>query len=87
MTATLDHNRKTITIDGKVVKPAGLTWKLCAYLAEHPGWVRSKADIMDAIGISLNSSDSAVPSVVKRARKEGVTCIKVRYGHGYTWEE
>jgi len=82
----IDTARKTVTIDGVEIKPTKSTWRLCEYLAANPGWVRTPHQIMDAIGMSYNVYDTGVRSAVKRARKEGIACIKTRWGMGYYWE-
>lgn len=81
----VDRDRMTVTIDGRVITPTRQTWRLCEYLSAHPGYVRSRLQIMDALGISHNSFDRAVTDVVKRARAEGITCIRNRQGLGYAW--
>lgn len=83
----IDLDCHTITIAGRVITPTRGVWRLCVYLAAHPGFVRSHAQIMDAIGISEDCVDAAVLSVVKRARQQGVTYIRTHRGMGYSWQE
>ena len=81
----IDRARRTVTVDGRAIRPPRMMFEMCAYLADHPGAVRTRAQIMDAIGISMNAGDLAIDSHVKRARRAGLTQIKTAYGVGYYW--
>lgn len=83
----IDGTTRTITIDGRVVRPQRMSFDLCAYLAAHPGAVRSRIQIMDAIGAEYATNDRCVDTHVKRARKAGVTQIMTAHGVGYYWQE
>lgn len=87
MPVTVDRDRMTVTIDGRTIAPAKQTWLLCDYLSRHPGYVRSLAQIMEAVHSHEDVFDTSVRSMIKRARKEGITCIDARHGLGYLWRE
>jgi DNA-binding response OmpR family regulator len=83
----IDLDRHTVTIAGRVITPTRGVWRLCVYLAAHPSFVRSREQIMDAIGVGEDCSDLADYSVIKRARARGITCIRTHRGMGYSWQE
>ena len=84
----IDPDRMTITTAGRVLRPPRMVFLLCQYLAANPGFVRSRAQIMDAVGISCGNYDRAVDSLVRRARAiDGLRPhIKTHAGAGYYWE-
>ena len=85
--AVVDAMRRTVTINGKVIRPSCAQFEICHYLASRPGAVRSRAQIMDAAGIGLDVSDTAIRDHVKRLRALGVTMIRTAQGVGYYWAE
>ena len=65
-------------------------FEILVYLASHPGWVRSKEQIYEAVfGWEGTSDESAVTEHVKNIRaklkKEGVSPIETVWGIGYRW--
>ena len=84
---TVDELRRTVTINGKVIRPSCAQFEICRYLASRPGAVRSRVQIMDAAGIGLDVSDTAIRDHVKRLRALGVTAIRTAQGVGYYWAE
>lgn len=83
----IDREARTVIIDGRAIRLQRLGFDLCAYLAAHPGAVRTRVQIMDAIGIPVVSSDRAVDSHVKRIRAAGVTQIIAAPAVGYYWQD
>ena len=61
------------------------------YLARHPGWVRSKEQIYEAVfGFDGTADDSAVAEHVKNIRAKlkafGLSPIETVWGVGYKWK-
>lgn len=85
----IDEDRRAVmNSHGVWIFPNGTrVFDLCRYLAEHPGFVRSREQIMDRLGIDYECSDNSVYSVVKRARYAGIDMIVARPGLGYAWRE
>jgi DNA-binding response OmpR family regulator len=83
----IDLEGRTVTTSGQVIRLPRLGFDLCAYLAAHPGAVRTRVQIMDAIGIPADVSDRAVDSHVARARKAGVVQIATAAAVGYYWQD
>ncbi len=83
----IDATARTVTIDGRAVRPTRMVFELCAYLAAYPGAVRTRVQIMDAVGISCGTTDRSVDSLVARARRFGVSAIQTAHGVGYYWRD
>ena len=83
----VNRETRTVTSGGRVIRLPRLAFDLCAYLAARPGAVRSRVQIMDAIGIPVDVSDRAIDSHVKRARKAGVAQIVTAAAVGYYWQD
>ena len=83
----IDREARTVTVGGRVIRLQRLGFDLCAYLAEYPGAVRTRVQIMDAIGIPADASDRAIDSHVKRIRAAGVTQIVTAPAVGYYWQD
>ena len=63
-------------------------------LAEHPGFIKNRDQIMDAMyGEDIHLDDRTIDSHIKRLRKKfkfvdsEFDQIKTRYGSGYSWRE
>ena len=83
----IDHNCRTVIVDGVTIHPTATEFNLICFLAKHPGYKRSRVQIMDHLGIGEDSADVAVDSHVKRIRARGIRAIKTAYCVGYYWEE
>jgi hypothetical protein len=83
----VDPHRRTVLVNGQPVRLPRLAFDLVAYLAATPGYVRTRAQIMDAIGTSLNTSERSIDSQLKAVRRAGITAIRTDRGVGYYWEE
>ena len=82
----IDPDRRTVTLsDGAVIIPTPKVFALCEYLAANPGHVKTRIQIMDAIGSEYITSDRSVDSLVKLARRAGVRNIVTHHGVGYSW--
>jgi two-component system OmpR family response regulator len=88
---TLDTERMQASWNGSVA-PLSLTefWIVHA-LAEHPGHVKSRQQLMDAANVVLD--DNTITSHIKRVRRkfaaldEEFDAIETVYGMGYRWIE
>jgi two-component system OmpR family response regulator len=86
---TLDTERMQVSWNGKVV-PLSLTefWIVHA-LAQHPGHVKNRQQLMDAANVVLD--DNTITSHIKRVRRKFVAMdekfdgIETVYGMGYRW--
>lgn len=84
---TVDRDCMTVTVDGRRLKLTRRTWLFCDYMSRHPGFVRTKEQIMDACGVSCGKADLTAIDIVRRARQQGVPCIETRHGLGYCWRD
>ena len=87
MATTVDRERRTVTIDGKVYRPSKRLFDLIAFMAHRPGVVRSRAEIMDALDMHRDMEATTVDTAVKRVRKMGIKDILTSYAIGYYWRE
>ncbi len=91
MVLTIDEARWLLRAGEETILLPTNAFRLVAYLARNPGIVRSREQIMDAAGVSLDSFDYAAPSYIKRIRQKfrpfGVDPIRTVYGVGYSWKE
>ncbi len=83
----IDLDRRTVTIGAVTLRPRRIEFDIIAYLAAHPGFVRTRWQILDAVGLSHNSNDRAVDTHVKRIRAHGISAIKTSPSVGYYWED
>ncbi len=83
----IDRDRRTVTVSGKAIRPTKIEFLICLYLSGGKGFVRSRAQIMDACEISDDATEWAVDSHIKRLRNKGVTAIKTSWGVGFYWED
>lgn len=85
----IDRGRRTITCDGETVRLSAVLFEIVAYLAEHPGMVRSRDQIMHAAceGGGKDNDLRAVDSSIKRLRRRGIRSIRSYYGGGYYWDD
>ncbi len=85
MSTIIDEGKRTVTVDGKPILLTKTEFAIIEYLSANPGMHRSRAQIMDAAEISLESDDRNVDVHVKRLRKKGVKEIGTSSGIGYYW--
>lgn len=82
----IDPKRRSVTIDGRVIRPSYMIFELCRLLYDGNGAVFTKTQIMDRVGISEKSYDTSAQKLASRARALGITQIKTLHGAGYYWE-
>jgi two-component system OmpR family response regulator len=87
----IDHDRFAVLVDGKRAKLTRSEYFAVAFLALHPGYVRSRVQIADAYSDRPYASDKAVDTLIKRIRLKirplGVDPIETHSGFGYSWKE
>ncbi len=87
----LDLDRLSATWNGRAVSLTVTEFWVVHALAQHPGHVRSRDQLMAAANVVLD--DSTVTSQIKRIRAkfnavdEGFQSIETVYGMGYRWNE
>ncbi|MEO6299946.1 MAG: winged helix-turn-helix domain-containing protein [Paracoccaceae bacterium] len=82
----VDPDCRTITQGKITVRPTRAEFDIIYYLSARPGFVRSRAQIMDAMGAGEEASDRAIDTHVKRIRAYGIRALKTSRGVGYYWE-
>lgn len=89
---TLDESRHLCTWKGTIVEMSVTEFLLLKALAEHPGHVKSREQLMDyAYGDDLDVEDRTVDSHIKRIRKKfkdvdpAFNGIETIYGAGYRY--
>ena len=88
---TLDLDRLSATWNGVAVPLTVTEFWVVHALAQHPGHVRSREQLMAAANVVLD--DSTVTSQIKRIRakfnhvEEGFQNIETVYGMGYRWND
>lgn len=93
MTSTIvDSEKWTVTVGDKTYSPQRRTFELIRFLARRPGVIRTRAEIMDELKITLHASDRHVDWMIKRARRglrdAGIADqIGTRTSVGYYWRE
>jgi DNA-binding response OmpR family regulator len=85
----LDERR--VIVAGQDLPVTANEWRLLALLAERPGAVFSRAQIMVAVGIDGEAGEAAVDHLVSRTRQKlrerGVDgAIRTVRGQGFAWE-
>lgn len=89
-TITIDQQCFTITVNGQVLRPRPSLFALIKALHGNPGRVYSKEQVLDVIGRSWNSEETAIHHI-KRARKllrsvcPDEELILTRRDLGYYW--
>lgn len=83
----IDPDRRTITVDGKAIRPSRMIFELCRLLHDGRGIVFNRTQIMEAAGISEETYDVAAQKLVSRARALGIYQIKTSWGSGYYWDD
>lgn len=86
---TLNMDRMTAHWGGKVVDLTVTELWIVHSLAQHPGHVKNRQQLMDAANVVLD--DNTITSHIKRIRKkfkehdDSFDCIQTAYGMGYRW--
>jgi len=86
---TLNMDRMNVQWDGKLVDLTVTELWIVHSLAQHPGHVKNRQQLMDAANVVLD--DNTITSHIKRIRKkfkeqdEAFDCIQTAYGMGYRW--
>ncbi len=86
---TVNMDRMSANWNGKVVDLTVTELWIVHSLAQHPGHVKNRQQLMDAANVVLD--DNTITSHIKRIRKkfrehdESFDCIQTAYGMGYRW--
>lgn len=78
---------QTVYYDGELVPMSHHEFFTLLYLAQHPNWVFSKAQIYEAVWKESGDGGTAVTNVVSQIRRKiGDDYIKTVIGSGYKFE-
>lgn len=86
---TLNMDRMSAHWSGKLVDLTVTELWIVHSLAQHPGHVKNRQQLMDAANVVLD--DNTITSHIKRIRKkfkeydDSFDCIQTAYGMGYRW--
>ncbi|SMF44029.1 two-component system, OmpR family, response regulator [Alteromonadaceae bacterium Bs31] len=86
---TLNMDRMTAQWSGQLVDLTVTELWIVHSLAQHPGHVKNRQQLMDAANVVLD--DNTITSHIKRIRKKfkeldkAFDCIQTAYGMGYRW--
>ena len=86
---TLNMDRMSAQWGGKMVDLTVTELWIVHSLAQHPGHVKNRQQLMDAANVVLD--DNTITSHIKRIRKkfkeydDAFDCIQTAYGMGYRW--
>jgi len=86
---TLNMDRMSAQWGGKMVDLTVTELWIVHSLAQHPGHVKNRQQLMDAANVVLD--DNTITSHIKRIRKkfreydDSFDCIQTAYGMGYRW--
>ncbi|ROS01882.1 two-component system OmpR family response regulator [Sinobacterium caligoides] len=86
---SIDEQRMTVQWRQQTVELTVTEFWICHALAQRPGHVKSRAQLMEAANVVLD--DNTITSHVKRIRKKfqhldsNFNCIETAYGMGYRW--
>ena len=90
----LDHSKQLCFWKNIVIELTVAEFNLINCLARHPGVVKDRNQLMDAMyGDNIYVDDRTIDSHIKRLRKKfrqfdsSFSQIKTRYGLGYSWRE
>ena len=90
----LDHPKQLCFWNDKAIELTVAEFNLINCLAKHPGVVKNRNQLMDAMyGDNIYVDDRTIDSHIKRLRKKfkvfdsSFDQIKTRYGLGYSWRE
>lgn len=86
---TLNMDRMAVSWQGRPVELTVTEIWIVHALANHPGHVKNRQQLMDAANVVLD--DNTITSHIKRIRKkfkeieQSFNCIQTAYGMGYRW--
>jgi two-component system response regulator ChvI len=90
----LDDLKQLCFWKNKVIELTVAEYKLIKSLAEHPGFIKDRDQLMDSMyGDDIYVDDRTIDSHIKRLRKKfklydpSFDQIRTRYGSGYSWRE
>ena len=90
----LDDLKQLCYWKNNIIELTVAEYRLIKSLAEHPGFIKNRDQIMDAMyGEDIHVDDRTIDSHIKRLRKKFKSIdpefeqIKTRYGSGYSWRE
>jgi two-component system response regulator ChvI len=90
----LDDLKQLCFWKDKVIELTVAEYKLIKSLAEHPGFIKDRDQLMDSMyGDDIYVDDRTIDSHIKRLRKKfklydpSFDQIRTRYGSGYSWRE
>jgi two-component system response regulator ChvI len=90
----LDDFKQLCFWKDKAIELTVAEYKLIKCLAEHPGFIKDRDQLMDAMyGEEIYVDDRTIDSHIKRLRKKfkfydsEFDQIRTRYGSGYSWRE
>lgn len=85
----MDPETFTVRWSGRDVRVTGSEFLILAALAERPGMIRTRDNLLDAIGDEGEQHDEAVRTHIKRIRQKlravGCDHIETIYSLGYRW--
>jgi len=87
---TIDPARHEVRVDGKQVVLSATEFSILFFLAENPGWVFSRSQIIDAVKgedypVTSRSVDVQILGIRKKLGEKG-NCIETVRGVGYRME-
>ena len=90
----LDDLKQLCFWKNQVIELTVAEYKLIKSLAEHPGFIKDRDQLMDSMyGDDIYVDDRTIDSHIKRLRKKfklydpSFDQIRTRYGSGYSWRE
>tara|TARA_Y100001970_G_C14230055_1_gene858017 strand:- start:2321 stop:3031 length:711 start_codon:yes stop_codon:yes gene_type:complete len=89
----LDNLKQLCFWKKKEIELTVAEFKLIQSLAKHPGVIKDRNQLMDAMGDDVYVDDRTIDSHIKRLRKkfkfydDSFDQIRTRYGSGYSWRE
>jgi DNA-binding response OmpR family regulator len=88
---TIDLTRREVNCDGKIVPVTASEFRLLHFLADHPGQVFSRSELIDgALGREISVVDRTIDVHVTGLRKKLGDCgefIETVRGFGYRFKE
>lgn len=87
----IDQGRRQVTVDGRIIELTFTEFQLLLHLANRPGWVSTRYQIVDAVrgvgyAVTERSVDVQIAGLRKKLDKYG-TYIETVRGVGYRFKE
>lgn len=87
----IDQGRRQVTVDGRIIELTFTEFQLLLHLANRPGWVSTRCQIVDAVrgvgyAVTERSVDVQIAGLRKKLDKYG-TYIETVRGVGYRFKE